>query len=263
MGSTQKTAFIFTASLCLNVSFLSAQIAGNPVRTVDKREWTMGLSGNYLNQEMGPTTAVSRRILVKSAFGVDRWLSLYGLFGTVQLSMNRKLPGVHDYRDRFRFGYGAGLQVCFDLNPAAEKSPGFWGGLQVLKFVSEGTFTTALQFQGSELIRRFDLKYDCGEMTLCGGLLFPIGKFTVYGGAAGWATSRTDTKKEYLVDNTGSKQYRGQAIGDFESGLWSGGILGVEYMLPQRVSVSIEAMAFNKNNYQIMVGICQTGSPEW
>ena len=242
---------------------LSAQTAGNPVRTVPKGQWTVGLAGNYLNQNMQTSTAVSKRVFVKSMWGVDSWLGVYGMLGAVQLSMNVKQAGVKDYKDRFRFGYGAGVHWHFPIPAQSEYGPGLWGGVQGLKFLSEATFTRPIQFQGGSLNREFAVRYDWGEMLASGGIEFPVRSVRLYFGGAAWAIRRLDTKKEYLVDGTHDKQYLGKAKGEYRSGFWSGGVVGVEITFPQNYSISIEALGFNEENYQIMVGICQTGSPEW
>ncbi len=256
-----KTIQIF---LCFHVAcFLFAQTAGNPVQAIDQREWTMGLSGNYLHQQLGNEIAVSKRLLIKSMWGVRRGIGIYGLLGTVQLSMNTNKPGITDYKDKFRFGYGLGLHVQTDLNRGVENSIGLWGGIQVLKFVSKSSFLKSVQFQGENYTREFGMKYDWGEMMMCAGFVVPIRILRLYGGGAGWASLRHDSKKEYLTDSSNSRQLMGEAKGDYQSGVWSGGILGIEFILPNRYSFSVEGLVFNKQNYQIMVGISQTGSPGW
>lgn len=242
---------------------VSAQISGNPVEAINKREWTVGLSGNYINQQMEYTTAVSKRILVKSAWGIEDWLNIYGLFGSVQLSMNRNVPGIRDYKDKSRMGYGLGANVQFDLNPEVENGIGLWGGIQFLKYVSEGTFNKTAQSNGGDVLHEFAMKYDCGEMTVCAGWIIPIKSVRLYGGGAGWAIQRTDRKKEYLVENDGSKRYIGEQKGEYQSDFWTGAVVGVEFLLPQRYFFTVEGIVFNEQNYQIRIGICQTGSPEW
>jgi hypothetical protein len=242
---------------------IHAQTAGNPIQAVGEREWTMGLSGNYMNQEIGNVTAISKRVLVKSAWGVTPWISLYGLLGTVQLSMNKHTLGISDYKDQYRFAYGAGFHVQFDLNPETENGIGLWGIAQVLKYPSKGSFTKTVQYQSSSMVSEFAMKYDCGELMFCAGWIIPIKTVRLYGGGAGWATRRMDTKKEYVIDNDNVKQYIGEKKAEYQSGVWTGGIAGIEFILPQRYAISIEGLVFNRKNYQIMVGICQTGSPDW
>jgi hypothetical protein len=243
-------------------AMLHAQMAGNPVHAVGKREWTVGLSGNYLNQNLVNAKAVSRRFLAKSMWGVNDWLGLYGLIGTVQLSMNIDKKEVQNYKDRLRFAYGAGFHWQINLNAEAENSLGLWGDAQVMKFLSENSYYLPSQSMIGSMTDQFLLTYDWGEALVCGGLVLPVRNFRFYGGGAAWGLRRMDTKKQYRIDANSTSQYVGQSKGTYQSGYWTGGIIGIEWDLPQRYSISIEGLVFNKENYQIMVGISQTGSPE-
>jgi len=258
-----KSHWIVGMILANAAGCLFSQTAGNPIQAVGQRQWTMGLSGNYMNQEMEYNTAASKRVLMKSMWGVNPWLGLYGTIGMVQLSLDDDRPDIADYKDRFRFAYGAGLHWQFDITDVGNEGLGIWGDIQVLKFNSQGSFLKHIPVQDDTITRTFGMKYDWGEMLMSGGFVLPMKNMRIYAGGVGWVLQRKDEKRETLTDLSDVIWEAQTVRGTYQSGLWTGAIVGVEFLLPKMYSIVIEGLAFNRKNYQIMVGISQTGSSDW
>ena len=77
-----------------------------------------------------------------------------------------------------------------------------------------------------------------------------------------WFVQRLENKKEYW-DTGDSKVLLGQQDGEYNTGIWTGGIVGVDLMLPQNFVISVEGLFFNTQDYQIMIGVSQTGGSRW
>lgn len=235
---------------------LFAQTFGSPIETRGTGEWTLSAVGTYMNQQVGTETTVSTRALVKSAWGITPWLDFYVMGGGVQVDLEKNDANITDYSDKYRLGYGAGLNLLFKPS----RSTKFWivAGGQVLRFKSEGSFYEDL-IVGSEMYtREFAMKYDWREVRANIGIVIPSKKFNLYLGGTGWWLQRMETKREYL-DSGSYNSFIGEESGEFRTGLWTGGMVGIEILLPHRYSISIEALFFNESDYHLMVGICQTG----
>jgi hypothetical protein len=176
------------------------------------------------------------------------------------LDIKQNSASITDYAGKFRFGYGAGINMV--LKPQALTGVWIVAGAQALRFSSVGTFEEDLHIGSEYFTREFEMSYDWREVKFNGGIVIPHRSFRVYLAAAGWLVQRFDTKREYL-DTGSSKNYVGEEKGEYRTGVWSGGIIGLEILLPQRYSLSIEGLFFNENDYQLMVGICQTGGSKW
>ena len=66
---TKKIVFI---SLVF-ASLLQAQMVGNPAGVKGEGEWTLSATGIYINQRIGNEMAISRRVLLKSIWGLMPW----------------------------------------------------------------------------------------------------------------------------------------------------------------------------------------------
>ncbi len=239
-------------------SLLNGQMAGNPVGVRGDGEWTVSAIGTYVNQQLGHETAVSRRILLKSTWGVAPWLDVFCTGGGVQVDLNRSEANVGDYKGKYRFGYGLGFNLTLKL----EFNAWLWGGGQALRFPSRGSFLEYLNTGGESDCREFEMTYDWREFQGHLGLVFPYRSLRFYVAGVLWAIQRLETKQEYLQFGD-FRYFLGEVQGEYRSGAWTGGVFGVEFLLPQRYSICIESLVFNEENYQVMVGICQTGFAEW
>ena len=161
---------------------------------------------------------------------------------------------VIDYEGKYRFGYGLGFNVHVPLKGSWTA----WAGGQALRFSSEGSYFTMSDW----VTREFAMEYDSREFQGQVGVIYPYRFMRFYIAGVGWAIQRLDTKREY-VEYEGSRGYLGEEEGEYRSGLWTGGLVGIEFMLPHRYSISIEFLGFNTSNYQIMVGISQSGMSSW
>lgn len=257
----KKRVFCSLLLAVLTVPVLRAQMAGSPVETRGKSEWTVSVVGAYLNQEQGSEQAVSRRALLKSTWGLTSWLDVYGLGGGVQLEMKTPRAGVSDYKGKYRLGYGAGFNLA--LLPASTTGfVGIWAGAQALRFISEGSFVESFLIEEEGFSRAFEMEYDWREFQGHLGMVFPFRFLRFYTAVVGWGVQRLDTKREYLVYGE-TRNFVGEVEGEYRSGVWAGGVVGLELVLPQRYAISVEYLLLNENDYQITVGICQTGVANW
>ena len=241
--------------LGITVTPAVAQMAGNPVGVRGKGAWTISLAGNYMEQQLKTENVFSRRILLKSGWGLTEWLDIHGIVGGAQLVMRSVRPGYVDYRDKYRPAYGLG----FNLSVSSERLPFvFWGGGHAMRFLSEGSFWE----YGPIYTREFRMEYDWREFEGHAGVIVPIHVFRIYVAAVAWGVQRFDKKNEYLGFGSG-QSWVGEVESEYISGLNTGALLGIEWLLPQMYSVSVEVRAFNQDNFQIMVGIGQTGGGGW
>ena len=232
-----------------------AQMAGNPVGVKGKGAWTISVAGNYMEQQLKSENALSRRLLLKSGWGLTPWLDVHGLVGGVQLEMRTSRAGFVNYKDKYRLAYGLGFNIMLS-SPRLPVT--FWGGGQAIRFLSEGSFWE----YGPIYDREYRMEYDWREFEGYAGVIIPIKVFRVYVAAVGWAVQRLDKKNEYLGYG-GSQSWVGEVEGEYGSGIMTGGLLGIEWLLPQNYSISVEVRAFNRDDFQIMVGIGQTGGTGW
>ncbi len=255
MNNTKKAIGIFLLTIIVP-AFIQAQMVGNPVGVKGKGEWTISAAGTYMNQEIGNEIAVSKRILLKSSWGLASFLDVYGTIGAVQLDL--KTPDVTfvDYEGKFRLGYGVGFSSAFTLLSQSKIS--FWVSGQVLRYFSEGSFLEYEDIYSKE----YKMNYDSREFMGSVGIVIPFRSFRIYGAGVGWATQRLESKNEYL-EYAGIVRHVGQIDGELRSGLWSGGMVGIEFILPQQYTISLEGLFFNEENYHIMIGVSQTGRSSW
>lgn len=235
----------------LLISGLQAQMTGNPAGVKGNSEFTLSLSGTYLNQELAKETAVSKRVLCKAVWGATSRIDLFVTLGSVGLKLQPVTSGVTELQDKKRFAFGGGLNA--ELISRTDISPySVWGSAKILRFKAEGTYYITEGIQSNTW--QSDLTYDWREVqvALCVKYYFPA--FRVYGGVLGWMLQRQDEKLEYWSD-----QWWGPDRQTYQTGMWTGGLAGIEIPLPHEYSLSLEVVAFNENNYQLMLGVSQTG----
>jgi len=236
---------------------LISQPAANPAGTAGAGNWTVVMSGAYTNQQLDNLKAVSKRLIFRSSWGAAKWFDFYLTGGFVQLGMNRDTVGINDYKDKkYRFALGGGFRIS--LLSIKKRGFGIWAGGQVLRFKSMGSFIEPLE----NFDREYALTYNWKEFEgyAAGGV--SAGMFTFYAGVNLWALDRSDIKKQYLT-SANSSTFIGEEKGEYKSGMLAGGTLGVEFPLPGRFVMNIEGRYFKNDNFQIMVGIGQTGTPSW
>ncbi len=249
--------WMFCLLWIVTFSYLHAQIAGNPVEAKGESEWTISAAGSYVDMGLGQEQVSSHRILIKSSWGITDRIDIYGLIGMVHLHMGINQENVSDYEGEYEFGYGVGFNMI--LKPVSDiNRMGFWCGAQVLRFPSNGKFVESTQLANYE----YDMKYDWKEVHVYLGIVYPYQHFRFYAAAAGYLIQRNDTKQEFIVYGD-ERTYWGEVKDVYRSGLWTGAILGVELNLANRFALSLEGLIFNTQNYQIKIGICQTGSEGW
>jgi len=257
-----KSKYILSILLVMGIGiqYLQGQMAGNPIGSKGRGEWTVSAIGTYVEQQVGSEMAISRRIFVKSNWGLTPWLDLYAIGGGVQVNLKSNSASVSDYSSKYHLGYGIGFNMVL-------KSPslsGVWisAGGQALRFSSKGSFTEQFRVETTSYMRDFDMTYDWREARFNVGLIIPTRSVRFYLAGAGWLVQRYDTKREFLT-NGDVRSFIGEEDGELRSGLWTGGIAGIEFLLPNRFSITIEGLVFNDRNYQVTIGLCQTGRSTW
>ncbi len=235
-----------------------AQMTGNPAGVGGKGEWTIGIDGTYMTQQQAGETAFTRRLFMKSEWGLAPWLDLYALIGGVQLEIR---PGDEDflnYKDRLRLGFGAGASLILPFssgqNPAA-----LWLGVQGIRFASQGSFVSRETAVLEGIQQEFAMNYDWRELRGHFGLAIPVKSLRLYLAGVVWTVQRLETKTEYLTQD-GQKSFIAKEEGEYRSGLWTGAVAGLEIRLPYHYAIGVEAIVFNANNYFIVIGIHQTGT---
>ena len=246
-------------SVFLCVGMVHAQMIGNPVESTGSGEWTISASGTYMKQYIDMPTAM-KRLFLKSNWGITRWLDLYILGGGIQLELGSTRPEVEDYKDQFRVGYGVGYNIT--LKPKFLPIFSICIGAQAIRFVSNSYFSEDFFFNNQTYQSIFEMKYDWREVKMHAGLVFPHRMFRFYAAGAVWLVQRIEYKNEYW-DTGDSRSFIGKEDGEFNSGFWTGGIVGVDILLPQNFAISVEGLFFNMYDFQIMIGVSQTGGSRW
>ncbi|MBN2201359.1 hypothetical protein JW777_05345 [bacterium] len=266
---TRHSSFVLLPLLASGV--LTAQTCGNPAGAKGRGQWTMAFSGAFQTLDQGTQTAESRRLFFKTQYGLANGLDAYGLIGGVELAMKHNSPGFSVSRDKYRFAYGAGFSFMTGnpnartagqtrLRRARNSNPlVFFGGGRVIRYPSDVTYRNT----GDYWTREFRLKYDFREAAGHAGILLPGKTLSFYAGGAVWALQRLDEKTQTLTDFDGNAAVIGTKKGKYQSGLWTGGLVGIQYDLPENYSLAVEGIAFNQEYYQIMIGISQTGIRPW
>ena len=267
-----RALVVFMVSVWLAACVLQSQTCGNPAGTAGKGQTTMGMSGAYQIHQDGQQKMVSNRIFFKAMVGLAPWLDVYGLAGTTQVRMKSTLTGIPEFKDKHRFGYGAGFNFLLNPSPpkpkrstrgsmgsAAPTRIGFWGGGNIIRYPAEAVY----DLSSGTVVHEYRMTYDCREITIHAGIVIPYRMLKIYAGGVGWAIQRPETKKEYLLGISTEPIFKGDAKATYQSGLWTGGLFGIQVDLPENYSLTVEAIGFNKANYQIMIGISQTGIRNW
>lgn len=231
-----------------------AQMAGNPVGVRGHGEWSISASGSYVDQD----NFVSRRILMKSSWGVADWLDVFCVGGGAQLEM--MLEGIDRFKGDCEFAYGLGFAMAskpFHNHQYLQ----IWGGVQALRFCSAGSYVDR------ERSLEFEMNYDWRELHGHFGIIYQVKNIRLYAAGVGWALQRIDRRdRVYALDASDERIYETSdpvKQDTYQTGFWSGGMFGVEFLFPMRYSINLECLVFNENNYQIRIGVCQTGILPW
>ena len=237
----------------LTAGSLIAQTIGNPIGTQGYKHWTLSASSNYSNIEIENQKMVVNKHLAKATFGAAPMFDLYLLGGASKLKVKFK-PNPYD--DQYRFTYGFGFQWEL-LSETKEQPVEIWLNAQAIRFQSKDTY--AISGTASSSSKWFNaMEYDWRELNGAIGISLALKRMKIYAGGIGWMLQRLDEKREYW-----NEKWWGPDKETFQSGFWYGATGGVEFHFPQNYKVCIEAIALNRTNYQIMVGINQTKIYNW
>jgi hypothetical protein len=240
---------------------LFGQMAGNPSTSQGWKELTIGVNGTYFHQQLAGQMAFSRRILGKVEWGLAKGVDVYLNAGQTQLKL--RTHKVIDYRDKYRFAYGGGFNALLNQAAFRQGKIGYWIGAKGLVYPSEGSYYLTHEIGENSLTRQFDMKYNSREYSFHAGILAPFRALRFYAALVAWGIQRKEEKQEYLLGLDEDPIYIGKETATYQSELWTGGLLGLDVVLPQRYVISVEAALFNEENYQVMVGVSQTGFQQW
>lgn len=271
MNSRQFVFVLASAIWASQAAF--PQTCGNPAGTAGKGQTTVGLSGAYQTIGEAKQKFQSYRVFFKAMQGLAPWLDVYGLVGGTRVKIDPAAQGIPSFQDRSRLAYGAGFNLL--VNPSQSKrtgaargragsarqgSVGFWGGANIIRYPAEAVYDIS---SATAVAHEFRMKHDFREITGHAGILIPFGKLKLYVGGIGWAVQRLDKKSEYLLGISDEPIHKGDAKATYQSGLWTGGMSGLQVDLPRNYALTLEVIAFNKDYYQITAGISQTGLRTW
>ncbi|MFO7891162.1 MAG: hypothetical protein R6V04_12600 [bacterium] len=238
-----------------------SQIIGNPVGTKGTKKWSVSVNGTYMVQDyLHNTRTSSRRLLIKSEWGITPWLDFYALGGGYDLKLDFEKQGFTDFKSKMKFCYGAGLDAA--LQPKSDLPLRIWTGAQIFLGPAEGDYFEHISFAGTSIIKKYRLEYNWMESKGFLGLIYYGKLFKLYIAVAGWLLQNTSTIDEYSQSGT-SWNLEASREGEDSSGIWTGGIIGLEFDLPSNYALTFECLAFNEQDFQLMVGFSQTGTPGW
>lgn len=239
---------------------LVAQMNGNPSGVQGSGEWSVGLSTSILRHGEGNYENYTKRIVVESRYGVSDWLDIFGVAGGFHMKRNSPQQNVNDYNGNYTLGYGGGLNIT--------KSEIFNGKANIqiggyfVRYPSKGEYAEYFQYGGGWLNR---MEYDTREYQVAFTIIIPVQNVNFYFGGVGWGLQRKEEQTLYLMDENkvvDDIPYD-YSEGTYQSGMWTGGIVGIEVKLPQQFTCGVEFIGFNEKNYTILFGISQTGGSTW
>jgi len=241
------------------VGTVNSQIVGNPVGTKGTKEWSVSLNGGYMTHSYDYQT-YSRRLLLKSEWGITPWFDVYFMGGVHDLEISFSRADFTDYKSKIRFCYGAGFDIAFQ--PKRDLPFGIWSGAQIFKGPAKGDYFENLSFAGTTIIKKYKYEYNWTETKGFLGLIYYGKHFKLYLAKAGWLLQNTTTLRQYSQSGT-SWSLETRKEGEDRSTIWSGGVFGLEFDFPGNYTLTFEGLLFNEEDYQLMVGISQTGNPGW
>ena len=256
----RNIVIIVVGAILLSTASALGQMAASPVATPGTGQWTVSAMGGYFYQGIGSEDAQSYRLLIKSAWGVAPWLDLYAMGGAADLSIDPGDPALSTLDDDFRLAYGLGLNTALDL-PVGNGLQ-FWGGAHAIRYEPRGDFRETLLIGSDVYTQKSAMKYDWREIKAFAGVALPVGPARFYLGGAAWWLLRKETQTVTRIGD-GSVANLGTVEGEYRSGMWSGGVLGVELRLPDHFALAVEALFFNESNVQVFISLMQTGATGW
>lgn len=250
MNNKKIVVILFLVACIISKPVLS-QMVGNPASVKGNGEFTLSVSGTYLHHVLSKETAISKRVLCKATWGATSRIDLFVTLGSVGLRMKVDQSGITEYEDKKRFAIGLGLNAEL-ISPTPDTPYHVWINAKALRFKSSGFYT--VNVPGTSDFYQSDLVYDWREVQVSLCFKYNLSAFSVYGGALGWVLQRHDERIEVWHG-----EYWGPERQVYQTGMWTGALVGIEVPLPYAYAISIESTLFNEDNYQIMLGITQTG----
>ncbi|MCK5145884.1 hypothetical protein KAR48_03960 [bacterium] len=259
----KRIILLFTViMLVVQAETALAQMVGSPVSNPGTSQWTVSAMGGYLHQGVGSKESVqSYRTLAKSSWGVTPWLDLFIMGGVANIKIELDDQNITPLEDKMRLCYGLGFNTTWSLPFSSTLK--LWGGAHAIRYEPRGSFLEDLLIDSQVRTWRTSMEYDWRELKIYAGFSLPVGPVKFYLGGAGWWLQRKETMSEYLEQGEFSSFQGTVKHGDFRSGLWTAGVIGIELSLPENFAIAIEGLLFNTSNMQIYISLLQTGTSGW
>ncbi len=252
----KKLIVVFCIALTGTVN---SQIVGNPVGTKGTGKWSVSVNGGYMSQQLDQAI-ISRRLLLKSEWGITPWLDFYCIGGAYDLELDFSENEFTDFKSKMRFCYGTGVDLAY--RPEGGFPVGIWTGAQIFIGPAKGEYYKNISFAGTTIKNKYKLEYSWSESKGFLGLIYYGKFFKIYVAGAGWLLQKTSTRKEYSKSGT-TWSFEERIEGEDRSDILTGGILGLELDFPGNYALTFECMVFNQEDFHLMVGFSQTGTPGW
>ena len=180
--------------------------------------------------------------------------------GAADLRIEPGNAALTSLKDDFRLAYGLGFNTALDLPFGPNLQ--FWGGAHAIRYKPQGRFSEELLVGNELYTQKIAMAYDWREIKAFAGVALPMGPARFYVGGAAWWLIRKETQT-VTREAESSVAHLGTVEGEYRSGLWSGGVLGVELRLPEGFGLALEALFFNESNVQVYLSLMQTGTSGW
>lgn len=256
----KKITLLFLAVYMSGFGISDAQIAGNPAGVNGTSVWSVSANAGYMTQQLDFET-VSKRMFIKSEWGITSWLDYYLMGGIFDLQLDFTDNQLTNFKSKMKFCYGTGFDIAFKIPGRTPLA--FWSGAQIFAGPAQGEYFRDIPFAGT-IIRseKYKLKYNWSEVKGFMGLIYYGSSFKIYAAGAGWFLQTISERKGYTKDGL-DWSLSNKVEGEDRSDIWTGGFVGIEIEFHHNIAFTFECLAFNEKNFHIMVGLSQTGNPGW
>ncbi len=237
---------------------IAAQPAGSPVFSQSHREFTFSFNGGYLRKNIYGVHNDSPRLLVKSLFGLAKFVDVFGEIGFVKLNLTTSGESQFTFKDKYHLAFGGGITLRY-LNFKRIRFSLFVSG-RIFRFTSNPSSEKIANISSSEIEQSLEMRYDWREVTFNSGFIKGLGFANIFSGIQGKLIQRHETKiSKFII--AGGVDSENQTFGEYKSGLQISPFWGIDILLPSRFTISLELIAISKTDFNINVGISQTGKP--
>jgi hypothetical protein len=236
---------------------LLAQSAGLPLLSNGQGEITLSVAAGRSQRTVADFPTTSRLLYARAVLGLGGWLDLYSAAGLQDLRMELPDAGISEAAADMSLAYALGVNARFASFP--RMGAAFVASVALWR--SQPAISVEVPSGGATGFRRHvRLDYDWREAVGSLNLLKTIGVTRWYVGTGGYFIQRLE--KRWTVSHTPVGDVHGPVTrGEFRSGFVPQLQAGLDIGLPQGFAFSLAAHGRDRNNFALMVGFSQTGSP--